>query len=142
MIMQNKRLFLVWLTLITISFGISSFVTPPNNTQELHDGDSIYVADPEDTLWNVVIYVEFAVDANGTIHDVVAEKPFECIKCDSTMIDSLKVQAVNTVEKIGVWENLQHKDIKYEYPIHMIKLHKDVHHEIYHHEDSLKKNID
>lgn len=141
--MKNSRLILLWLIIVALIVGVSSFITPPPATNnELHEGDSIYVADPEDTLWNVVIYVEFAVDANGTIHDVLAEKKFECMKCDSSMIDTLKAQAVSTVEKIGVWENLQHKDIRYEYPIHMIKLHKDVHHEVYHHEDSLKKDID
>lgn len=140
---KAKQLFLT-LGLFTIIFA-SSFTEntpPPADTTNLQDGDSIYVEDPEDTLWNVIVHVEFSVDSNGTIHDVMAEDHYECIKCDSTIMDSLKTQAIKTVEKIGVWENLQHKDIRYEYPVHMIKMHKDIHHDVYHHSDSLKKNLD
>ena len=140
-----KQLFIT--TALFCGIFLMSFTTfvipPPDSTSvDLKDGDSIYFSDPEDTLWNVVVYVEFSVDSNGLIHDVLAERPFECMKCDTILIDSLKAQAVQTVKDIKVWENLQHKDIKYEYPVHMLKLHKDVHHDVYHHPDSLKSDLD
>ena len=142
--MQNIKQLIVT-SLLFLGIFLMSFTTlviPPEDSTSvgLKDGDSIYYSDPDDTLWNVVVYVEFSVDSNGLIHDVLAEKPFDCLKCDSILIDSLKEQAVQTVKDIKTWNNLQHKDIKYEYPVHMLKLHKDVHHDVYHHPDSLKSD--
>lgn len=95
-----------------------------------------------DTIWNVVVYVEFGVDTNGHIHDVKAENQFECIRCDSTMINDLKNEAVATVEAMPHWDNYQHKDIKYEIPVHMVRTHPHPEHKVHHHQDSIRLDND
>lgn len=105
---------------------------------QFHQEDST----ESDTIWNVVIYIEFGVDSNGHIHDVAAEQPFDCFKCDSSMINDLKQEAIETVEAMPRWDNYQHKDIKYEIPIHMVRTHPHHTHKVHHNQDSIRIDQD
>lgn len=78
-------------------------------------------AQKKDTVWNVIVHVEFGVDSNGKILDVVAEELFECFQCDSTIINDLKNQAVATVKAMSSWSNRQGKYIRYKIPVSMVR---------------------
>ncbi len=128
---------------IVLAFGLLvscfSFTPKTNTSTSLFSKDSTEVQE-NDTVWNVVVYVEFGVDTNGHIHDVKAEDQFECMRCDSTMINDLKKEAVATVEAMPHWDNFQHKDIKYEIPVHMVRTHPHPQHKTHHHQDSIRVN--
>ena len=138
---MKKQAFLQ-LTLAVGLFAMCFMFQPSHAINHLStDKDSLTTTE-NDTIWNVIVYVEFGVDSNGHIHDVAAESQFECMRCDSSLINDLKQEAVETVRAMPHWDNYQHKDIKYEIPVHMVRTHPHHTHRVHRHKDSVRVDID